>query len=221
MAGCNDEWFARRGAWLGAIIDRIPYFAQLTALPLVNDEDPAMSGFMSPFDPETLKHKFKDAKTPDDFQYTFGGSLGWFDLQACLTPSVPILETKVVDLKNRIPVDGRPLPFHLDAAVDGKNALHFGKIAKASPDEIYDACIWRLAEIVEGGSEAALQKMMRSLRSITMRLFLLPTWDLKYAHMHNERTAILDLGEAVEQTCIQEVADVVGFLLASKRNGSV
>jgi hypothetical protein len=62
MADCNHSWFARRGAWLRAILERIPDFAQLTALPLVNDEDPAMSGFMSPFDPETLKKNSKRLK---------------------------------------------------------------------------------------------------------------------------------------------------------------
>ena len=49
---------------MAAIAERIPDFAQLTALPLVNDEDPAMSGFMSPFDPETLKNNSKMLKLP-------------------------------------------------------------------------------------------------------------------------------------------------------------
>ena len=49
------------------------------------------------------------------------------------------------------------------------------------------------------------------MRSIPLRIFLLPTWDRKYAHMHNQRTKILNVATAVVQTCIQEVADVVAF----------
>ena len=210
MADCNNAWFARRAQWLRTIAEKYPDFAEWTVLPLLNEEDPFMTGFQSPIDAAVLKQEMKEAKKPGGFAYGCGGSFGMFDLQPCLTPSVPILESKVKELKESIKLDGSQLPFTLDAAMETKTS-QFKVFQKASPDEMYDAVLWAFSDVIENGKAADIKKFLRTLRSIPLRIYLLPTWDKKYAHTHNLRTSILNVAAAVEQTCIQEVADVASF----------
>ena len=118
----------------------------------------------------------------------------WIDPKTCMSSHVPVMESRVQDLKDLLCKDLA----HMDTTVDiatswnvatAKTPPPYGKMVLVSPPEAMDAILWECADRISSDTadETELKQWLRVLRSATFRFIKLDSDDAKYYYTLQQR----------------------------------